>query len=260
MGDHDFVILLRATAKSYYRSFLLACRVTFTSWKNILIQILGLLILGVVSRVLLVVFSGGGLLVSLMLGLLLAFFLSFYLCMVRYGLESEKISFESLKNDTGALFSPVISALFTFFVIRFTIDFLRVDFLNAAVGILLAVFLNPLPEVLYTRGGSVAESFTESFEFVKENFIEWFMLPLGIVLLVYGPSPKDFFEILSVNPLYQVEMILFRLSSFALSPVEYALLFLILIILYFIMVFRGALFNELRLGRRARIYREKQMD
>ncbi len=255
----EYIALVRLTAKIYFRSFLLALKVTLSSWKNILVQILGLVVLGVLSKVLFTVFSGGGLLVSLIFGLLLAYFLSLYLCLVRYGLESENFTFESLKHDSFALFSPVLSALFTLFVIRFTLDFIKIDFLTAAVGVLLAVFLNPLPEVIYTRGGYVGETFMESFEFIKENFIEWFYLPFMIVLLVYGPAPKEFFQVLSINPLYQVELILFLLSSFALSPSQYVLIFLLLVVLYFIMIFRGALFKELRLGRRARLYKEKQL-
>lgn len=253
----DFSLLLKITYRAYLNSLKAAFFITLSSWRSIIIQILLLLVLGVLTRIILTIFSGGGLLVSLMLGLLLAYFLSLYLCLIRYGLESEKISFESLKIDSFGLFSPVISALFTLFVIRFTIDFLRIDFISATASILLAVFLNPLPEVIYNRGGSFAESFTESFEFIKDNLIEWFLLPFLIILFLIGPSPKAFFEILSINPLYQVEMVLFKLSSFALSPSEYIFLFLILLVLYFVMIFRGALFKELRLGRRARIYREK---
>lgn len=240
-----------------------ALRVTLRSWKLVLIQIAGLVSLGLISLIL-----PKGFVFSLILGLILAYFLSAYLCLVRYGLDGEKFDFESLKQDTNTLFSYVISALFTFFLLNFMFDILSemkiaildINFLKAAIGILLAVFLNPLPEVIYIRGGNVAETFQVSFEFVKENFIEWFIPILVFIMLVsgfYRLSPESLFQIMSVNPLYQVELILFQLSSLALSPYMIGVLFLILLLLYFVMIFRGSIFKELQLGRRQRLYKEK---
>jgi hypothetical protein len=255
---NDIILLVRSTAHIYGKSFVNAGKISLASWKCILVQILGLIIFAILTFLVSIIFSGGGILPSLVLGLLLAYFLAGYLSLVRYGIENENISRESLLHDTNMLFSSVISALFTFFVIRFTIDFLQQPFLSAAVGILLAVLLNPLPEVVYFRGGSVSETFTESFEFVRDNFIEWFFIPVVLFLVIFGLSPNDFFEFFSVNPLYQVELLLFKLSRSALSPITYFHLFLILVALYFVMIFRGLLFKELRMGRRARLYRARQ--
>lgn len=254
----DTLILARSTLKIYTKCFVFSLKASLSSWRSILVQVAGLILLSVLTRVILGVFAGGGLIPSLILGLVLAYFLTLYFCLIRYAVESENITMEALKHDSSNLFSSVISALFMLFVVRFTLDFLKIDFLTAAAGILMAVFLNPLPEVIYQRGGGMAETFSESFEFIKDNFVEWFFIPFLLLLFFYGPSPRSFFEVLSMNPLYQIEMLIFGLSGFALSPTQYFMLFLILIIMYFVMVFRGVLFKELRLGRRARLYREKQ--
>jgi len=256
-------LLVKSTLSLYKRCFMQAFRVSLRSWKLFFIQIAGLVILGLVSLIL-----PKGFVSSLILGLILAYFLSCYLCLVRYGLDGEKFDFESLMYDANALFSFVISALFTFFLLNFIFEIIsgmkiaaiNTNFLKSAFGILVAVFLNPLPEVIYIRGGSVAETFQVSFEFVKENFIEWFLPVIVFILLVssfYRPSPEVLFQIMSINPLHQVELILYELSSMALSPYMVSALFLILLVLYFVMIFRGSLYKELQFGRRQRLYKEK---
>src|SRR5438034_103774 len=55
-------------------------------------------------------------------------------------------------------------------------------FLVAAVFLLIFILLNPAPEVIYQiRPGSPLEVIRTSYEFVLDNWIEWF-LPLAIVV------------------------------------------------------------------------------
>jgi hypothetical protein len=61
-------------------------------------------------------------------------------------------------------------------------------FLGAAVFLLLFILLNPAPEVIYqVRHDSPLDVLRESYEFVLENWIEWF-LPLAIVVAPLGLS------------------------------------------------------------------------
>jgi hypothetical protein len=61
-------------------------------------------------------------------------------------------------------------------------------FLAAAIFLLLFILLNPAPEVIYqVRHDSPLDVIRESYEFVLENWIEWF-LPLAIVIAPLGLS------------------------------------------------------------------------
>ncbi len=63
-------------------------------------------------------------------------------------------------------------------------------FLAAAVFLLCFILLNPAPEVIYlVRHDSPLDVLRESYEFVIENWIEWF-LPLAVVV---GPFGLSFF-------------------------------------------------------------------
>lgn len=62
------------------------------------------------------------------------------------------------------------------------------SFISAALFLLLFFLLNPAPEVIYqVRHGSPLDVFRESYEFILENWIEWF-LPLAIVIAPLGLS------------------------------------------------------------------------
>ena len=61
-------------------------------------------------------------------------------------------------------------------------------FFAAAIFLLLFILLNPAPEVIYqVRHQSPLDVLRESYEFVIENWIEWF-LPLAIVVAPFGMS------------------------------------------------------------------------
>lgn len=56
-------------------------------------------------------------------------------------------------------------------------------FLSSAVMLLLFILLNPAPEVIYqVRHDSPLDVLKSAYEFVVENWIEWF-LPIGVLLL-----------------------------------------------------------------------------
>lgn len=59
----------------------------------------------------------------------------------------------------------------------------NVLFLSSAVMLLLFILLNPAPEVIYqVRHDSPLDVLRNAYEFVVENWIEWF-LPIGLLLL-----------------------------------------------------------------------------
>lgn len=98
------------------------------------------------------------------------------------------------------------------------------------------VFLNPLPELLYLRHYSEGESLSRAFEFIKENWLDWFLPLLPMLLLAFGGG---FFGAL-------------LLPGFG----TYSGILLQAIVLPFVMVYRGFLFDLLsKSSRRKRQFR-----
>ena len=108
------------------------------------------------------------------------------------------------------------------------------------IQIALYVLLNPIPEFIYQTRASGIELLGASYNFIVENWIEWFVPNIVLTLLAY--------------------LLLELLSFLAISLPSFARFFLVTfglgLCLTYIMVFRGFLFAELHgTTRRSRAYR-----
>ena len=140
--------------------------------------------------------------------------------------------------------------------------------ITTAIFFLIFVFLNPVPEVIYqSRKGSALEIVQESYEFVLENWIEWF-LPIAIALAPFGLS--FFFQFSSQagrGGLHFEHLITLPLSILlqwlSLLGISSNLSFLLVLIItpiaaMFILLFRGHLFAALhRSSRRQRMFQNR---
>ena len=73
------------------------------------------------------------------------------------------------------------------------------QFLSAACLLLLFILLNPAPEVIYqVRHDSPLDVFKTCYDFVLENWIEWF-LPFGLLILPVVLSPSGLSEFVRLS-------------------------------------------------------------
>lgn len=111
------------------------------------------------------------------------------------------ISLRDIQESFGKYFWDVIGVGFVLWIPLMLLDQGMAAnpqgaFLATAVFFLLFVLLNPAPEVIYQlRHDSPLEVMKASYEFVLENWIEWF-LPLVVVI---GPLGLTFFFTLSAR-------------------------------------------------------------
>ena len=141
--------------------------------------------------------------------------------------------------------------------------------IGAAIFLLLFILLNPAPEVIYqVRHESPLDVLRESYEFVVENWIEWF-LPLAVILAPLGLSfffgltsrlgrgaGLDFFQILALP-----FMLLTVWLGYLGIPSESGWLLLMILTppaAVAMLLFRGHLFAALRgSSRRQRMFRQR---
>ena len=108
-------------------------------------------------------------------------------------LHSRRLGLRDIWDSFGQYFWDVIGVGFVLWLPLLVLDKGMASnpygpFLGAAIFLLLFILLNPAPEVIYqVRHDSPLDVFRESYEFVLENWIEWF-LPLAIVLAPFGLS------------------------------------------------------------------------
>lgn len=108
-------------------------------------------------------------------------------------LSARRLELRDILGSFGQYFWDVISVGFVLWVPIMLLDTgLTANpngaFLATAVFLLLFILLNPTPEVIYqVRHASPLDVLKTSYEFVIENWIEWF-LPLAVVLAPLGLS------------------------------------------------------------------------
>ena len=188
---------LYPTIRLYQQSLLATLSSLRQSW--ILIPVVMIFALGLVLITALIGQLGmrGG----LVLGAVNAFVIGSTLSLTEEAIRGgRRLQWRDIPQSMGQYFWDVISVGF---MVWFPLLFLEMGLqanpyqplIATAVFFLMFVLLNPVPEVIYQgRNGSALEVVKESYEFVLENWIEWF-LPVAIALAPFGLS--SFFQISS---------------------------------------------------------------
>lgn len=267
MSASELTLLVRATARLYRTAAQDALKGVRLNWWAALLPVVYLVTLSVLSPLVLGIvgrFVGG-----FVLGLLSAFLVAHFFAVVGASVMGERVGVRESVERAGHLFSPVIGVLFALFVLNLVAGFaLRENqALRAVLNVVLVILFNPIGEVVALQrgvsGGFFSEGlFSESINFMKENAAEWSVAFVVIFLPLILTSPGDFLSLfVSANPLQLVPGFigLFLTTFSALTPLGMILgAPLALLVVLFVLVFRGALYRGLsESSRRKRIYQER---
>lgn len=164
---------------------------------------------------------------------------SFLYC-VEIIVRSGKVTFDDFRASLGAYFPDVLGVMFALWIFRLVASMLASSPYGPAItvfsSLLVWVFFNAAPELIYLGHYSTMELLGESYQFILRNWIEWF--PLNIVLSLALPAV---WSIPVAGPFGDVLKIFAGGLAF-----------------YLIMVVRGLLFLELAdSSRRSRIFRHR---
>ena len=170
---------LRSTVQSFVRGWMIAVAVT-------IFAALMMTVTPVAGRL--------GLLGGFLMGAINALLIGATLGLVEQAvLMKRPIRLEDVWSSVGQYFWDVMAVLFVLWIPLLLLEQGTMAnphgaFLAAAVFLLLFILLNPAPEVIYqVRPGSPLEVIKESYEFVLDNWVEWF-LPLALLLAPFGFS------------------------------------------------------------------------
>jgi hypothetical protein len=256
----DTQLLITATRKMYVRSLSGAAQALLRSWWLPVAHALAAIILAIPLRL----FGMLGFIGSLFAGLLLAFAVAGYLASLHAVMRKE--SLKSVPTFAMALFSPVINVLFVFFLLELLLGTLlkgpEFAWIQASFWLLVGIFGNALPEIIYLQNSTARGVFNDSLEFTLENWIEWF-LPLFLIVvscMLYFSQLNlvVVLTLLKIHPIRLLEYIIVFMGQVLYAPqlILYCILFSF--ILYYCALFRGFLFQELAMStRRKRIYAER---
>lgn len=178
----------QATGRLYHQAFLASIQSFFHAW--ILIPVLLVFAIGLV--LLASIIAPLGMIGGFILGAVNALVIGATLSLTEQSvLGARRVSWPDVPRSMGQYFWDVISVGF---MVWFPLSFLEMGLqsnpyqplISTAIFFLIFVLLNPVPEVIYQgRSGSALEVVRESYDFVIENWIEWF-LPVALIFAPFG--------------------------------------------------------------------------
>jgi hypothetical protein len=210
-----------------------------------------------------------GLVGGFILGFVEAACISSYLHLLSVVVSGSKLGWDELKASFLALLWDVIGVLFMLWIASYAIEALRqmagdhAGAVTAGWGLLVAIFLNPVPELIYQRRspGRTTELLLSSAKFVQQHWIEWFLpnLLFGVALLalIFGVRSLDAQTLMVTLPgLFSLQGVYLLGPSLLSQSGALWLAPIVLALCHYAMVFRGLLFKEIQGGGwRARAFR-----
>ena len=203
-----------------------------------------------------------GLLGGFILGLLTCMCITQYYSWLIRTKEGERIPWRSLLEFDAGLFQAVISAAFILWIIDFMVSSLLqgiegARWFQGMVKLAIILVFNPLAEVVYLRGDRDLAAFQRAYQFTLQHWIEWF-IPYVLIfapLCSLGGTETALSVLSSTSALFPSSPALFALM---LSFPSLLAAVLGAILVHWLMLFRGALFENLDTGnRRMRMFRYK---
>lgn len=173
-----------------------------------------------------------------------------YLHIIHQVITRRKFDLDDFKNGFTVHFRKVYMVLFVMWVANYGVSLLLSPILNAmglgfvlvAIYFFIFVILNPLPEMIYQKYYSEAETFVKTVEFTRENAIEW-LVPNAVIVII----------LLAVRALIDGGLYAFGLGWLNLLVMSVVSAGLI----SFGMIYRGYLFDVLyKTTRRKRLFTE----
>jgi len=226
---------LRVTVALYRRVFGRAAELIARNW-----PVLGSLFLYTfVLRVALELVPLLGFIGGMLFSLLWAGCVGSFLYLVEMMVRTSRVSLADLRRSAGAYLWDVVGVTFVvwlgFRLIAMVLEGMpQGPVLFLCVQLIVAVFFNAVPELIYLGRASSLELLRQSYVFIGDNWIEWFPATGALALLVLA---------LAAVPVESFPLALVKASVVALF-VAYA------------MVVRGLLFLELDAStRRSRAFR-----
>ena len=208
----------------------------------------------------------GGLAGGFILGIVQGLIIAHYLLGVRAGVKRERVLKEEHLSGMWELFIVLINSLFILFIVSFLVSMLfgsnpELHWVKAAVTLSIFLVCNPILEIATFRGDSGMDAIRSSFEFVRDNFLQWFLpqvVLLSPVILFFGSRIIHPFASGSISNLPEIIVGLIASTVLGSGIPVWLSVIVSSVATYLFFAFRGALFLELSTGsRRQREFRAK---
>lgn len=212
-------------------------------WEALLIVVVYAIISQIITLFVSRVFSGTLSIISgILMAIIEAAIISSFLFVLNNIVQYNRFRWKDVVEGLNYYLWKVYGILFIFFIVNFILSSVLniIGSLGYVLSLIFQLFiviiLNPLPETIYLKTYDSRDSILYCLEFIKENFINWF-----IPNLLFGVLLFFIFKVTNKT--------LFTLSISQLMPFMLRIL-LFSVCLSFVMIYRGHLFKLLSTSTR----------
>jgi hypothetical protein len=262
----NFFEAVNATIKIYFDSARFASTALVRNWPLLLGVVGAFGIYAIVASI----FGRMGFAGGMVVGMTQIVLLSVGYSWLSSSVSHERIKIKELYTFDYGLFSTVINTGFIIFIAKFLLSIFAQssgsEWIMVLVQFALVVICNALPEVLYIMRAEGLNAISESVDFMKRNWIEWFIplllflvpwIVVSLEILLILISKMD--ELLPATIVFNVVRTFSKPWFESIGIIGFILSNLIAVVMFvWFMLFRGFLFKELISGsRRQRIFKAK---
>ena len=240
--------LINIYIKSLKDAFGAICR----SWLIIPLSAILLFFSNIILSLLVKIGPSGGFSVGgFLAGMFAIFAMSIFYNFLSIAASPQKLRFSDIKNINFNFFSPILNVAFILFIINILAGALFATNKNLIIilNFIIVILCNPIPECIILKNYYGTETLIESFKFIKNYYIEWFLpyviffLPILLinyteVLLLLGLNDV----LIPGNVFYKGSFYLFGLVNFNQLIITIPISFMIAL---FFSIFRIYLFDAL---------------
>ena len=253
----DLTLFFNATWQMYGRCARQASQALMRNWPLIILSVLAYAAVLIAGRFL----PAFGLAGRLVLGFFEVAVLTAYFSWLFDLSAARRLSLSGFWRIDWSIFSSVISAAFIIWLIEQLAGMMlkggALGLARAYFRLVLVVIFNALPEVLYLRRDENLSAFSRAAALCRDNPVEWYFPYLLILspLFLGGVEYLPFF-LSQTQPLMPV-LIVFTSLNRVLAQLPAVAIGVVLV--NWLMLFRGLLFQELEGGnRRSRMFKARQ--
>jgi hypothetical protein len=257
---------LTAILRIYKESASMSVSALSKSWQIVPATILAYFALVLISQL----FSGLGMAGGFIIGIFYIAFLTFFYGWIKKAVNKQSLGMNSLIEFEWSLFSAIMSIGFILWIIDIVVSPFgktsETAWIAACFSLGLFIVFNAVPEIIYIRNYESVAALKYSFNFVKENWIEWFLPMLALLAPLVLGRPLSFLATLSginpfsagADPLLPARFIFTQLSLIMGPSLGNIGVIIAIIVTIWFMLFRGILFTKLDgSSRRQRTYKSK---
>lgn len=227
-------------------------KLAISNWKIFLVGIAYSILSVVMWTVASYAWILGGIIITLFQSAIISNYLHLIENIINYG----SFSLEDFKSGFTVYLRKIYTILIIFWFVRYgaslflkPIFYIRIAGLSLwfIIQILAFILLNPLPETIYQKYHAGLDAITYSFDFIKENWLEWFV-PNCLIAAI--------FFLLHIITSSVLAMLGLNTGFFGLSIISLIVYSVVYqLFLAYVMIYRGQLFNILSTStRRKRMF------